>query len=196
MTSHETKTNGATGATAATMPLPLPLPPGRWARDPYHSAVNFTVRHLGISKVRGRFTEFDAELVVGETLDDSVVTATVVLASIDTGNADRDAHVLSPELLDAESRPTMAFRSTRITGQGEEWVMAGELTIGEVTRPVTFDVEFGGVEEFVADQGRRHAGFEATGEIRRGDFGLDFGAGDAVIGKAIKIQLDMQFTPA
>jgi polyisoprenoid-binding protein YceI len=74
--------------------------------------------------------------------------------------------------------------------------MAGELTIGEVTRPVTFDVEFGGVEEFAADQGRRHAGFEATGEIRRGDFGLDFGAGDAVIGKAIKIQLDMQFTPA
>lgn len=169
----------------------LPLRAGRWAPDPLHSSVGFTVRHLGISKVRGRFTEFDAELVVGESAAASSVTATVALASIDTGNAQRDEHVRAPGLLDVASRPTMAFRSTAISGAGEEWTMAGELTIGEVTRPLTLAVEFGGVGEFGEE---RHAGFEASGEIRRGDFGLNFGTGDAIIGNTIRIHLDMQFT--
>jgi polyisoprenoid-binding protein YceI len=169
----------------------LPLRPGRWAPDMLHSSVGFTVRHLGISKVRGRFAEFEAELVVGETAAESSVTATVALASIDTGNTQRDEHVRTPGLLDVESRPTMAFRSTAIRGEGEDWVLEGDLTIGEVTRPVAFEVEFGGIGEFGEE---RHAGFEASGEIRRGDFGLGFGAGDAVIGNAIKIHLDMQFT--
>ncbi|MGP3971172.1 YceI family protein [Streptomyces sp. 6N223] len=169
----------------------LPLRAGRWTPDLLHSSVGFTIRHLGISKVRGRFAEFAAELVVGESVETSSVTATVALASIDTGNAQRDEHVRAPDLLDVARRPSMAFRSTRIRGAGEEWVMEGELTIGEVTRPVTFEVEFGGVGEFGEE---RHAGFEATGEIKRGDFGLGFGAADAVIGNAIKIHLDVQFT--
>ncbi|MEV0445422.1 YceI family protein [Streptomyces spectabilis] len=173
-------------ATVATAPLPLPA--GRWAIDPFHSAVNFTIRHLGISKVRGRFAEFDAELVVGETLETSSVTSTIQLASIDTGNADRDAHVRASDLLDVERRPTMAFRSTRIHGAGEDWTMEGELTIGEVTRPVSLAVEFGGLGEF-GDV--RHAGFEATGEIRRSEYGLSFAPG--MLGEVVKIQLDMQF---
>jgi polyisoprenoid-binding protein YceI len=170
----------------------LPLRPGRWAHDPFHSSVGFTVRHLGISRVRGHFAEFEAELVVGDSAEESSVTASVALASIDTGNADRDAHVRTPELLDVARRPTMAFRSTRIRGAGEDWVLEGELTIGEVTRPVAFEVEFGGVGTFGE---QRHAGFEATGEIKRGDFGLGFGpAADAIIGNAVKIHLDLQFT--
>ncbi|MFC5750443.1 YceI family protein [Actinomadura rugatobispora] len=168
----------------------LPLIAGRWEIDPFHSSAGFSIRHLGISKVRGRFTRVDAELVVGETLDASSITATVDLASIDTGNPDRDAHVLAPDMLDVERRPRMAFRSTRIEGEGEDWTLDGELTIGEVTRPLALEVEFGGVEESAVD-GRRHAGFEAKGKIRRSDFGLGFAPG--VLGEVVQITLDVQF---
>ncbi|WP_037668600.1 YceI family protein [Streptomyces griseus] len=168
----------------------LPLSPGDWELDPLHSAVNFTIRHLGIAKVRGTFRDVKAELYVGGTADEVRVSAEVALASLDTGNADRDAHTRSADLLDVEKRPTMVFRSTRVSGEGEDWSMEGDLTIGDVTRPVTFDVEFGGVVDSPVDQ-RRHAGFEATGEIRRSDFGLDFGAG--FLGDVVKVQLDMQF---
>ncbi|MEV5312304.1 YceI family protein [Streptomyces sp. NPDC052610] len=168
----------------------LPLSPGDWELDHLHSAVNFTIRHLGIAKVRGRFTEVKAALHVGEALEDVRVTAEIALASIDTGNPDRDAHVRASDLLDVEKRPTMAFRSTRVSGEGEDWTMEGELTIGEVTRPVTLAVEFGGLVDVPMD-GSRHAGFEATGEIRRTDYGLDFAPG--LLGDVVKIQLDMQF---
>ncbi|MFE0104390.1 YceI family protein [Streptomyces sp. NPDC059009] len=176
--------------TPTTAAAQLPLPAGRWEYDPLHSAVNFSIRHLGISKVRGRFTEATAELVVGETAETTTVGATIALASIDTANADRDAHVRASDLLDVEKRPTMTFRSTRVSGAGEEWTMAGELTIGEVTRPVSLAVEFGGLQNFPGDE-RRRAGFEANGEIRRSEFGLDFAPG--LLGEVVKIQLDMQF---
>ncbi|MEU9701542.1 YceI family protein [Streptomyces sp. NPDC047981] len=182
-------TNDAQIPTTAT-PTALPLTAGRWAFDPLHSSVGFTIRHLGISKVRGRFNELSAELVVGESLADSSITATVALASIDTGNADRDAHVRAADLLDVEKRPTMTFRSTRIGGAGEEWTLEGDLTIGDVTRPITFDVEFGGVVDVPVD-GSRHAGFDATGEFRRSDFGLDFAPG--FLGDVIKVSLEVQF---
>jgi polyisoprenoid-binding protein YceI len=168
----------------------LPLAPGDWVFDPLHSSVGFTIRHLGISKVRGRFNELSAELRVGDTLDASSINATVALASIDTGNADRDAHVRAADLLDVEKRPTMSFRSTRIAGAGEEWTLDGDLTIGDVTRPITFDVEFGGVVDVPMD-GSRHAGFDATGEFRRSDFGLDFAPG--ILGNVIKVNLEVQF---
>lgn len=177
--------------TPTTSTSTLPLVPGRWAIDPFHSSVGFAIRHLGVSKVRGRFGEVDAALVVGPTIEDTSVTATVAFASIDTGNADRDAHVLAPEFLDVERRPAMAFRSTAVRGAGTDWVLEGELTIGDVTRPLTLDVELGGVEDFF--DGTRHAGFEATGELRRKDFGLDFGAGGALLGDVVKIELDLQF---
>ncbi|MFF5962314.1 YceI family protein [Streptomyces collinus] len=168
----------------------LPLAPGPWALDPFHSSVNFTIRHLGIAKVRGRFERLEAELFVGERIEDVRVSATVDLASVNTGNADRDAHVRASDLLNVEKRPTMTYRSTRVSGGGEDWIMEGELTIGDVTRPVSLAVEFGGLVEVPMD-GSRHAGFEATGEIRRGDFGLDFAPG--LLGEVVKIQLDMQF---
>ncbi|MFG2639705.1 YceI family protein [Streptomyces sp. NPDC048370] len=180
----------ATSTAAATSGTALPLTPGSWAFDPLHSAVGFTIRHLGISKVRGRFNDLSAELVVGESLADSSITATVALASIDTGNADRDAHVRAADLLDVEKRPTMTFRSTRIGGAGEEWTLEGDLTIGDVTRPIAFDVEFGGVVDVPVD-GSRHAGFDATGEFRRSDFGLDFAPG--FLGDVIKVSLEVQF---
>ncbi|MER6342422.1 YceI family protein [Streptomyces tendae] len=170
---------------------PLPIAPGAWALDPFHSSVNFTIRHLGIAKVRGRFTGFDTELHVGRTAEEVRVTSTIDLASIDTGNADRDAHVRASDLLDVAKRPTMSFRSTRVSGAGEDWTMEGELTIGDVTRPVTLAVEFGGLVDVPMEGGGRHAGFEATGEIRRSEYGLDFAPG--LLGEVVKIQLDMQF---
>ncbi|WP_405535521.1 YceI family protein [Streptomyces sp. NBC_00075] len=182
--------DNATNTTAATSVSDLPLSPGDWELDTLHSAANFTIRHLGITKVRGRFTDLKAVLYVGETAADVRVSAEIALASIDTGNPDRDAHTRSADLLDVEKRPTMTFRSTRVSGADEDWTMEGDLTIGDVTRPITFAVELGGVAVFPVDR-RNHAGFEATGEIRRSDYGLDFGTG--LLSDAVKIHLDMQF---
>ena len=174
--------------------LVLPLVPGRWALDTNHSAVGFTIRHLGVSKVRGRFQQFDVDVVVGASLADTSVTATIDLASIDTGNADRDAHVRSADLLDVDRRPTMAFRSTAITEARDGWTVDGDLTIGDVTRPFELAVELGGIEEFPG--GPRHAGFEATGELRRKDFGIDIalppGVNVVALGDVVKIELDVQ----
>jgi polyisoprenoid-binding protein YceI len=174
--------------------LSLPLAPGRWAVDTNHSSIGFTIRHLGVSKVRGRFTRFEADVVIGETLETTSVTATVDVASIDTANADRDAHVLSPDIVDVARRPTMVFRSTRVLGQGSEYQVDGDLTIGDVTRPVVLAVELGGIEEFPG--GPRHAGFEATTEIRRKDFGIDLamppGISTVALGDVVKVELDLQ----
>jgi polyisoprenoid-binding protein YceI len=171
----------------------LPLAPGRWALDTNHFRVGFAIRHLGVSKVRGQFLGVTADLVVGETPEDSSLEVVVDLASIDTGNPDRDAHVRSSDILDVAVRPTMTFRGTGLSGADDDLRLDGELTIGDVTRPVSFSVEFGGVERFPAD-GSLHAGFEATGEIRRKDFGLDGGLlATTMLGDVVKIELDVQF---
>src|ERR1700687_1481163 len=122
--------------TTAHTNVSLPLAPGHWAVDTNHSSIGFSIRHLGVSKVRGRFTRFEADVVIGDSLDTTIVNATIDMASIDTANADRDAHVLSPDIIDVAKRPTMEFRSTRIVGGGVEYQIDGDLTIGDVTRPV------------------------------------------------------------
>src|SRR5207302_2321479 len=172
--------------------ISLPLAPGRWAVDTNHSSIGFSIRHLGVSKVRGRFTRFESDVVIGATLDTTTVTATVDMASIDTANADRDAHVLSPDIIDVAKRPTMVFRSTRLAGEGSEYQIDGDLTIGEITRPIVLAVELGGIENFPG--GPRHAGFEATTEIRRKDFGIDIAMppGISALGDVVKVELDLQ----
>jgi polyisoprenoid-binding protein YceI len=174
-----------------TITTPLPLVAGRWPLDAAHSRVGFTIRHLGVAKVRGLFRDFEATLDVGESLDGTAISATVDLASIDTANIDRDTHVRSAELLDVERRPTMTFVSNTIAGAGSDWTLDGDLTIGDVTRPMRFDVEFGGVADFI--DGTRHAGFEASGELRRKDFELGFGPLGALLGEVVKIDLDFEF---
>lgn len=170
------------------------LAPGRWELDPYHSAVGFAIRHLGVSKVRGRFTDFTVDVQVGEDPAATSVSADIAVASLDTGNPDRDAHVLSPDLLDVDRRPTLSFRSTAVHVEGDDIALDGELTLGEVTRPVTLAVELGGIEPFV--DGRRHAGFEATCEIRRSDFGIELalppGVSTVALGDVVKVELDLQ----
>jgi polyisoprenoid-binding protein YceI len=194
MTTTEPSPITAQPSPTTTLPLPLPLPPGRWALDAAHSSVGFTIRHLGVSKVRGHFRRFDVDVVVGPTADETTVNAEIDVASLDTGNADRDAHVLSSDLLDVTRRPTLAFRSTGLHGSGSDWRLDGELAIGEVTRPVSLAVELGGTEPFV--DGRLHAGFEARTEIRRSDFGIDLrlppGVSTVALGDVVKIELDLQ----
>ena len=180
--------------TSQTSTSTLPLVAGHWPVDLAHSSVSFTVRHLGVSKVRGRFNTFDVDVVIGATLDDTSINAKIDVASIDTGNADRDAHVLSADILDVALRPTLEFRSTRVTDAGDHYAVDGELTIGEITQPITLAVELGGVETFPG--GPRHAGFEATTQIKRKDFDIDIalppGVSSVALGDVIKIEIDLQ----
>ena len=182
--------------TSTTTSTSIPLAPGAWAVDKNHSGVFFVVRHLGLSNVRGRFDGFDATLEVGSDLSSVSVSADVDMSSVDTNNPDRDAHLRSTDFFDTASNPEMKFRSTSITGQGENYELAGDLTIAGITKPVTFDVEFNGTETFPGDQST-HAGFTATGQIRRSDFGIDFGiipgAEKLMLGDKVKIELDLQF---
>jgi len=177
--------------TTAPTTTALPLVPGTWTIDAAHSAVGFNIKRIGWAKVRGLFTDFTAELVVGETLEDTSLNATIDLSSVDTGNADRDAHLRSADLIDVAVRPTMTYRSTAITGEGDEWTVEGELTIGDVTQPHTLDVTLEGVSVFPVD-GRLHAGFESSTEVRRKDFGLGFGAMGAGMGAAAKVDIDIE----
>src|SRR5262245_3758829 len=102
---------------------------GTWALDPVHSEVGFSVRHLMVSKVRGRFATFEGTFVTAEDPAQSQVSATVDLTSLDTGNSDRDAHVRSPDFLDVEQYPTLTYRSTGVRANGEHWVVDGDLTL-------------------------------------------------------------------
>jgi len=174
----------------------LPIPAGTWTIDKNHSGVSFVIRHLGLSNVRGRFDRFDATLEVGTSLDEVKITATVDLSSVNTNQPDRDAHLLGTDFFHADAHPTMTFVSTSISGEGENYDVHGDLTINGVTHPFDFEVEFSGAEVFPGDQ-KLHSGFSATGELRRGDFGIDFnmplGMGKLALGEKVKIDIDAQF---
>lgn len=175
----------------------VPLKAGVWKLDPTHSAVVFSIRHLGLSKVRGRFDRFDATLLVGPSVDDISVDATVDMASVNTNNDDRDAHVRNTDFFDVDKHPTMRFTSTGLNADdaGATVKLAGDLTINGTTKPIVLDVEFGGVEDF---RGTNHAGFSVEGELRRSDFGIDFGAipmgaDKLMLADKVAFELDLQF---
>ena len=173
----------------------LPLVSGTWNADPAHTTVGFVVRHLGLSKVRGRFEGVTAQLVVGDDLATSSVTAEIEMGTVETGNADRDAHLASSDFFNAETNPTMTFVSTSITGEGEEFTLGGDLTINGVTKPIELDVEFFGTSVFPMDQSTR-AGFSASGSLSRKDFGIEFnvplGGDKVMIADKIVLELDVQ----
>lgn len=174
----------------------LPLAPGIWTLDQPHCTVEFTARHMGISKVRGRFHEFDATLTIGDALATSRLEASVELGSVDTRNPDRDAHLRSADFFDVESHPRMTFVSTSITATAAgSFEVGGDLTIAGTTQHEVFDVTFNGVETFPGD-GAVHAGFEATSSVDRSDYGINFnvplGAGGVVVSNKIGIELDIQ----
>jgi polyisoprenoid-binding protein YceI len=175
----------------------LPLAAGTWTADPSHTTVGFVVRHLGLSKVRGRFDGVTAQLTVGDDVATSSVSAEIDMSTVKTGNPDRDAHLTSSDFFNAETNPTMTFRSTSIQGSAdsEEFTMTGDLTINGVTKQVELDVEFFGTSVFPGDQSVR-AGFSATGTISRGDFGINFnapvGADKVMISDKVALDLDVQ----
>jgi polyisoprenoid-binding protein YceI len=168
---------------------------GRWALDPTHSSVAFTVRHLMVSKVRGQFTSFDAELVTAPDPLQSTISATVDLSSIDTGNADRDAHIRSSDFFDVEQHPTLTYRSTAIRRDGDDFVVDGELTLHGVTRPVALKLEVNGFQH-ASPFGDVRAGFSASTEINRKDFGIEFNmaleGGGVVVGDKVQIALEIE----
>jgi polyisoprenoid-binding protein YceI len=178
----------------------LPLDRGTWVLDRTHSTVDFSVRHMAISKVRGTFHGVDAELVVGESVADSWLRATVALASIDTGNTMRDDHLRPTDFFSVATHPTMTFVSRTIVPVADgAFELVGDLTLNGVVREQRFAVQFLGTAVFPFD-GSSHAGFTATGTLSRKAFGIDFnvplGAGGVVIADAIEIVLDVQLMPA
>ncbi|WP_282786102.1 MULTISPECIES: YceI family protein [unclassified Nocardia] len=173
--------------TTSTQPT---LATGAWTLDTAHSSVNFTVRHLGISKVRGRFNRFETQFVVDET-GAAAVSATIHLDSFDTGNADRDAHARAADLLDVQSRPTLTFKALEPLRVTEDFQVTGEVTLGGVTAPVTLDVEWGGLQPF-PQTGDNHIGFTATGTLKRTDFGVATAIPSAMISDKVAIELDIQ----
>lgn len=176
----------------------LPLAAGSWKLDPAHSGVHFKVRHLGLTNVRGRFNGFEAWLEVGQDLASTRFGASIDIATVDTNQPDRDAHLRSTDFFSADAHPTMTFESTRIADLGNgEYEATGNLTINGVTKPVTLRIEFTGVEVHPGD-GLQHAGFVASTQIMRDDFGIDFnmplGVDKYALGKKIDIEIDAQFT--
>jgi polyisoprenoid-binding protein YceI len=168
---------------------------GTWVIDPVHSEVSFTVRHLMLSKVRGRFTRFEGTLITAGNPLDSEVEATVDLASIDTGNADRDAHVRSADFLDVDRHPALHYRSTGIRPDGDGFVVDGELSLHGVTKQVPLHLDVNGFQARTPF-GDSRVGFSASTEIDRGDFDVAFNAplegGGVVLGNKIQITLEVE----
>jgi polyisoprenoid-binding protein YceI len=185
-------TNVATSRTVAGHEVP---PAGRWAIDPAHSHIDFVVRHMMISKVRGRFREFSGDIRIDEVPERSSVEATIQAASIDTGDEERDRHLRSAEFLDVEHHPEIRFRSVSLRAAGQDhWKLTGELTVRGVTRPVTLLVEYCGTA--VDPWGNTRAAFLASGEINREDFAITWNqaleAGGFLVGKGVKIEADVE----
>ncbi|MEU4552720.1 YceI family protein [Micromonospora violae] len=166
---------------------------GTYALDVAHKRVGFVARHMMVSKVRGEFNEATATITIAEDPLQSSVVATIQAASVDTTQADRDAHLRGADFLDAEKFPTLEFRSTGVKSRsGKEFVLTGELTIKDVTRPVELAVEFEGVGR--SPFGQDIFGFSASTEIDREEFGLTWNValetGGVLVSRKIKIEIE------
>jgi polyisoprenoid-binding protein YceI len=169
---------------------------GTWAIDPVHSEVSFTVRHMMVSKVRGRFDKFEGTIVTGEDPLSSTVTASVDLTSINTGQEQRDAHIRSADFFEVEKFPTMTFTSTAIKAAEEGFILEGDLTLKGVTKSVAFNLEVNG---FGPDAyGGTRGGFSAETRINRHDFGVDFNGpipgvpGGVAVSENVTINLEIE----
>lgn len=186
-----TTTTTTTSRTVDGVELPAP---GVWELDPSHTTVGFWARHLGIAKVRGEFRTFEGRVVVADQPELSSVSVTIDAASVDTGDPNRDDHLRSADFLDVEHHPTMTFTSTAVRRQGAAWEVDGDLTIRDVTRPVTLDAELLGV---VTDEdGETKAVLTATAGFERADFGLTWNqvleGSRLLVGKHVAITLEVQ----
>ncbi|ONI74968.1 hypothetical protein ALI144C_40050 [Actinosynnema sp. ALI-1.44] len=163
---------------------------GTWTIDPIHSDVSFTVRHLGVSKVRGQFGTFSGEIVTAEDPLKSSVTATIDAGSFHSRQEQRDNHVKSEEFLHVDGHPELTFVSTGLRHDGEEFLLDGDLTIRGVTKPVTLNLEVNGFGEGM--DGAPVVGLSASTEINRKDFGVHGGAAGALVGEKIQVALEIE----
>ena len=166
-----------------------------WKLDPAHTLVEFSAKHLMITTVKGRITDIEGTIYSDEKdLKSSSVEATLKAVSLDTRTDQRDQHLRSADFLDVEKYPEIRFRSTRIQGDKQSFKLTGDLTIRDVTKPITLDVEFEG--ETKDPWGGERIGFSATGKIDRREFGLTWNqaleAGGVVVGNDIKISVDAE----
>jgi polyisoprenoid-binding protein YceI len=180
-----------TGSTTRTRSV---IPPGTWEVDPAHSSVQFAVKHMGIATVRGKFTRFEGTLEVGEDLASSKAYGKVDVASIDTGEPDRDAHLRSADFFDAEHYPEITFESTRVEPlDSESSAVYGNLTMHGVTKEIRLDVNVEGVD--TDPWGNERVGLEASGTLNRSDFDMKFnqalGSGNLLVGDKVNMSLDI-----
>lgn len=169
------------------------LTTGTWAIDPVHSSVGFSVRHLMVSKVRGVFDTFSGVITVAED-GTPAVRAEIAVDSVNTRNEQRDAHLKAADFFDVEKFPVATFVSTAVRGEGDRYVVDGDFTLKGVTRPISLDLEFNGV-----NSGMGHgevAGFEASVVLNRKEFGIDIDmpleTGGAVVGDKVTITLEIE----
>ena len=170
---------------------------GVWHLDPAHSRVGFSVRHLGLSKVRGEFKDFTAEIVVGERPGGSRVSAEIQAASIDTREEQRDGHLRSADFLDVESYPVLTFESTEVRHvQSDDWEIDGDLTIRGTTRPITLEVTFEGAAPDPTQGGAEKAVLSGKTRVNREDFGLTWNmaleTGGWLVGKDIDVDIEIE----
>ena len=170
------------------------LTPGTWTVDAGHSNVAFSVRHLMVAKVRGRFTDFAGTITVAEDALQSKVDAVVKMASVNTDDEGRDGHLRSDDFFATDQFPEMTLATTAISAKGSDYVLHANLTIKGVTRPVDFALEFDGVA--TDPWGNTKAGFTAEAEINRKDWGLEWNvaleAGGVLVGEKVKIVLEIE----
>ena len=170
------------------------LPAGVWTVDPGHADVGFVGRHFGLTKVRGRFTGIEGTIVVADDVTSSSIEVVIDMASVSSGDSSRDDHLRSADFFDVAAHPTGVFRSTAITADGSRGSVDGELTLKNVTRPVSLGVEFLGR---VGDPwGGERAVFSASTTIDREDWGLTWNmlleAGGLLVSKAIKLEIEVE----
>jgi polyisoprenoid-binding protein YceI len=172
-----------------------PVKSSTWKIDPSHSNVEFAVKHLMITTVKGRFADVEGEIVIADGAPSrSTVTATLKAASIDTRTGQRDDHLRSADFLDAANFPEITFKSTRITGDASDFKVVGNLTIRGVTREITLDATNEGSAK--DPWGGDRIAFSATTKLDRRDFGLTWNqaieAGGVVVGNDVKVSIDVQ----
>lgn len=169
--------------------------PGTYDLDASHSEVGFSVRHLMVSKTKGRFADIEGIVVIAEDPVQSAVDVRIGTASVDTRDDTRDGHLRSPDFLDVEAHPSMTYRSGSVTPAGPgRWAVRGDLTVRGVTRPVQLDVTFEGAAK--DPWGGERLGFTARAELNREDFGLTWNqaleTGGVLVGKAVKIEIEAE----
>ncbi|HEV7993580.1 MAG TPA: YceI family protein [Gemmatimonadaceae bacterium] len=166
-----------------------------WKLDPSHTTVEFVAKHMMITTVRGRFAEFDGTIVADEAnIADSSVEVTFKAASIDSRAEQRDGHLRSADFLDVENYPEVTFRSTRVEGSKEKFKVTGDLTIRDVTKPITLEATFEGMGK--DPWGGTRSSFSAQGKFDRREYGLTWNvaleAGGILVSNEVKIQIEAQ----